>query len=360
MITTAETFLANLHKAEAVPALTIAWGEEAYYKDSILAALLAKIFPNIPETERSVIVFDQEVNFAALREAINTYPFFSGKNFIIIKEPKLLAKEKTAKESGGEKKKEGSKELLTILADIPDYTHVLCLCGKLDKRGIFYKNMSKSAVLAECSSLKSYSLKPWLEAQAASYGAKFTYQATALIMEYMSVTDTVPLLLLQGEIAKLAIYAGQRKSWTAEDVESIFSQLPEISGFALGNAISNCNIAKAMELLAVERKKGSGNFIPVLARVSFEIRRLCNIKELMQTGAGKEVIAAQLHMHPYAVQLMLTACRNFTLAQLKKTLVALAELNMQLRKGGRQWPRLEEIILNLLINKNRRGQKWEN
>lgn len=354
MLTTAEAFLTNLQKNIELPAVTIAWGEEAYYKDSILSALVARVFPGIPETERSLFTFDQDVNMAALQEAINTYPFFSGRNFVLLKEPKVLAKDKTGRESVGEKKKEDSKELAAILSDVPAYTNVLIMCGKLDKRSFFYKNASKFATLVECSSLKSYSLKPWLDAQAAQYGAKFSYQATALIMEYMSVTDTVPLLLLQGEIAKLALYAGKRKTWTPEDVDSIFSQLPEISGFALGNAISNHKLAKAMELLAVERKKGTGNFIPVLARVSFELRRLCNIKELMLSGAEKEQIAAQLHMHPYAVQLMQGACRNFTFNALKEALINLAQLNMELRKGGRQWPRLEEIIVQLLTSKKRR------
>jgi len=347
MVINADKFIGSLSSTENVPNLTIAWGDEAYYKDNIMSVLTDKVFSGVPEQDRSVVTFEQEVNFSALREGINTYPFFSGKNLVIIKDPELLDKEKKSDEGISEKRKKELQEFTEILADIPEYTHVICLCGKIDKRLVFYKTVSKIAAIVECTSIKSYSLKPWLDEQAASFGCRFEYQAAALIMEYMSVAENVPLLLLRGEIEKLAIYAGERKIWTVQDVETIFSQLPEVSGFALGNAISERNISKVLELLAVERKKGSGNFIPVLFRVSFEIRRLCKVRELIDAGERKDMIAAILKMHPYVVQLMIGTCQHFPLQALKDCLVQLAQINMDMRKGGRQWECLEETLLKL-------------
>ncbi len=345
MLITADKFISALSDGGVVPNLIIAWGDEAYYKDSIMSILTAKIFQEVPTQDRSIFTFEQEVNFSALREGINTYPFFSGKNFVIIKEPKLLDKEKKGDNGISDNRKKDLQEFTEILTDIPEFTHVVCLCGKIDKRLIFYKTISKIATLVECSSIKSYSLKPWLEEQAKSFGCTFEYQATALIMEYMSVTESVPLLLLRGEIEKLALYAGQRKIWTAQDVTEIFSHLPEVSGFALGNAISERKIAKVLELLAIEQKKGSGNFIPTLSRISFEIRRLCKVRELIDAGEKKDMIAARLKMHPYAAQLLTATCQKFPLNALKHCLISLAQINMDMRKGGRQWECLEEAIL---------------
>ena len=347
MVINADKFISALNSNEKIPNLTIAWGDESYYKDIIMSTLTGKVFAGVPEQDRSIVTFEQEVNFSALREGINTYPFFSGKNLIIIKEPELLDKEKKNAEGISDKRKNELQEFTEILSDVPEYTHVICLCGKIDKRLVFYKTISKIAVVVECTSIKSYSLKPWLDEQAASFGCRFEYQAAALIMEYMSIADSVPLLLLQGEIEKLALYAGDRKIWTAQDVAEIFSQLPEVSGFALGNAISERKISKVLELLAIERKKGSGNFIPVLFRVGFEIRRLCKVRELIDAGERKDMIAAILKMHPYAVQLMIATCQHFPLQALKHCLVQLAQINMDMRKGGRQWVCLEETLLEL-------------
>lgn len=346
MITTAEKFLKELKDSSSVPHLVIAWGDEAYYKDRIRENIEGFVFKDVAETDRSVQNFAQSFDLTALGEAINTYPFFSGSNFVVIKDPKLLEKERGDKVS--EKRKTELKAFTDVLSDIPEYTYVICLCEKVDKRQVFYKTLSAKGAVVECTSMKYYSLKPWLDSQAEKYGAKFDYQAEALIIEYMSVTDSVPLLLLEGEIEKLSVYAGTRKIWTAKDVENIFSQLPEVSGFALGSNISSHKLGKVLELLEVEKKKGSGNFIPVLARVSYEIRKLARVKEFMEKGYGKDRIAAELHMHPFAVDKTMEGCRRFKLRRLEGCLIALNDLNMQMRNGGRQWPRLEEILVTLL------------
>lgn len=348
MIITADRFLSALDSKEPVPNLIVAWGDEAYYKDAVKNAVEKAVCGDVPESDRSQQVFDGVVDFSALEESINTYPFFSDKNFIIIKDPLILGKEKGNSDKAGERRKDEIKRFAEILSTIPEYTYVLCLCGKLDKRLVFYKTVSKFAAVVECSSIRSYSLKPWLDEQAAKYGARFDYKATALIMEYMSVTETVPLLLLQGEIAKLAIYAGKRKIWTDKDVAQIFSSLPEISGFALGNAIREHRLSKVLELLSVEEKNDRNNFIAVLARISYEIRRLCRIKELTATGASKDMITAKLKMHPYAVQLYIQSCQKFSLRRLEKCLTDLNQMNMEMRLGGRQWPLLEENLVMLL------------
>ena len=348
MIITADKFLDLLEKKQPTPNLIVAWGEETYYKDAIKNAVEQAVCGDVPESDRSQQLFDGAVDFSALEEAVNTYPFFSDKNFIIIKDPQILGKEKGNQDKVSDSKKNDIKKFTDILAALPEYTYVLCLCGKLDKRLVFYKTVSKFAAVVECSSIKSYSLKPWLDEQAAKYGAKFDYKATALIMEYMSVTETVPLLLLQGEIAKLAIYAGKRKIWTDEDVAQIFSSLPEISGFALGNSIREHKLNKVLELLSVEQKNDRNNFIAVLARVSYEVKRLCKIKELMTTGASKDMITAKLRMHPYAVQLYMQSCQQFGLRRLEQCLTELNQMNMEMRQGGRQWPLLEESLVMLL------------
>lgn len=58
---------------------------------------------------------------------------------------------------------------------------------------------------------------------------------------------------LEREIEKIAL-AGNRKIWTADDVRQMFSQLPQVSNFALGRAIEERNLTLALELIAAERK----------------------------------------------------------------------------------------------------------
>lgn len=155
--------------------------------------------------------------------------------------------------------------------------------------------------MVECKSLKSYQLKPWLNEQAALRGCRFDYEASQTIMEYLSVTDNAPLLLLEQEIEKLSVYAGERKIWTKDDIEQTFAALPEVSRFALLNAIAEKKLGQTLELLGEERKHGN-TVLALCGLVSFQLRRLGRVKELLEGRASQAEIASELKAAPFAVK----------------------------------------------------------
>ncbi len=225
---------------------------------------------------------------------------------------------------------------------------------KLDKRSKFYKRMQTVAGIVESKSLKVYNLKPWLEQEAAKYGCQWDRGAAELIIEYMSDTENVPLVLLSKEIEKLYVYAGLRKSWTREDVGQIFAELPEVSAFALNNAIAEKRIASMLSLLALEEKRGT-NVLRISAMVSSQLRRLLQVKEMAEAGAGREEIASELKMHPFVVQKTMAQTRNFSIQSLEECLTGMARLNVELRKGGRRLRLLEELLIVLLRAESGKG-----
>lgn len=340
---TAAKFLKTVNK-DNLPHLVLGLGEEDYYKEELAHKLTAVLFGDLPEEERSAAIFDGKASLPEVQEAINTYPFFAGQNLVVLRNLQLLEGEAKAASAKTAKDRE---QLLQLLQDIPPYAYVLVLCNKLDKRTKLYSALSKSAAVVTCDSIKYYSLKPWLDEQAASYGARFDYKAIALISEYMSITETVPLSLLKQEIDKLAIYAGQRTQWTQEDVENIFADLPAASAFAVGNAVTEGRLVQFLELVALEKKKGT-NILPLVGGVTTALRRLCLLKELVEAGERPDALAAKLHMHPYVVKLNVAASQRFTLASLRHAMVELTQLNIKMRLGGRTFERLEEIVVELI------------
>lgn len=351
MNSTADVFLENLRKNPACPHVVIAWGEEEYFKKAVGKAFREKAFAS--GEEPTEWFFQRDFELEALREAINSVPFFGGQNWVVLEEPRILAdKEKMgSRKVGGKGKKKGPTSvegLIQLLTDVPDYAFVYCICGKLDKRQIFYKTLSKKAPMVECSPLRSYQLQPWLRNQAAAYGARFTPGAMERIQEYAAAADPVPLLFLEQEIRKIALYAGARKLWQAEDVDQMFSQLPEISGFALGNAVEERNLDKALVLLQEERKKNGEGLTILILRLYASLRRLLQVKELLGKGAGPETMAATLKLHPFAVKMALQHSRHFSAEALETGMIDLARLAAESRQGGRNWARLEEVLLALL------------
>ena len=348
--TTADVFLESLRKNPACPHVVVAWGEEEYFRKAVGRAFRQRAFA--PGEEPTGWSFQKDFQMEALGEAINTMPFFGGGNWVVIEDPRVLTEKAPARKTGtkGKGKKATPLEQFTeLLSDVPDYAYVFCLCTKLDKRQGFYKAMSRKAVVVECPTLRSYQLQPWLRSQADQYGARFTPDALNLIQEYASAADTVPLLFLQQEIAKIALYAGERKLWQAEDVAQMFSQLPEISGFALGNAVEERKLDKVLLLLKEERKNSGSDGITGLAmRLFASLRRLLQVKELVKQGARQDAIASTLKMHPYAVKLAMQHSNYFSEESLQNGMVQLARLTADSRQGGRTWSRLEEVLVTLV------------
>ena len=347
----AEKILEALSKREQIPNVLIIWGEEDYYKEKVAKAVLQATFADVDERDRAITVFDKELPFKELETAVNIYPFFSGKSMVVIKEPKIL---KQDKQQESEARKEQQLKLAELLSNVPDFCQVLCTVAKLDKRSKFYKTMLAVAGVVESKTIKSYNLRPWLEEQASLHGCSWDYGAAELVIEYMADADNVPLLLLTKEIEKLAVYAGTRKRWTRQDVEDIFSELPEVSIFALTNAIAERKTEEMLGLLALEEKRGT-NILKVCGIVASQIRKLWQVKELMETGKDKSAIATELKMHPFVAQKTMAQAAYFTTASLERCLMAIAKINMDLRKGGRRFAQLEEILIIFLSDNSDKG-----
>ena len=322
--------------------LLVVYGEEDYYRQQIVTALPEALFQGVDSADRAITSFDKDTDLNELASIINTYPFFSGQSLVVLKDEKLLAAK-----AESEARKQQLDKLADILSDIPDYCTVLVSASKLDKRTKLFKALKKTALMCECPSIKLNNLSQWLDGQAAAYGARWSFDAVGKIIEYLQPVDKIPLKLLQQEIAKLAVYAGERREWTAEDVESIFSALPEASSFAIINALGKRNLPEVLVLLAAEKKKGT-NVLPLCALITFKLRQMLQYLELSSRGFDYKGIVAELKLNPYVAKNLQREVRGFTAQALTKALLELAQLNIDLRKGGRDYARLEEILLQLL------------
>lgn len=364
MVISATGFLKKIDK-QKLNNLIVLIGDDAYYRDLINKKIVEKVYKDATDDEREIRVFDKKIDLNEVSATINTYPFFSGKSIVFLKDLQLLEpSKKSAKQSAetsvgkgkknktvtDKKKEEDLKKLLIILNDIPDYCTVCIYANKLDKRSKIYKTLAKNNEIIECESLKPSQVGRWLRDKGTELKISWEPSAINLIEEYMMVTDTVPLLLLSSEVEKMITYCYPNKRITKKAVEDIFSELPEVSRFALTNAISNKDIEKVLKILAFEKRKNV-QVIEILGIISYEIKKNLKVKELMERGCNKNSIVSKLKMHPYAVQMTMKSSENFSLEKLEKALLEITELNMDMRIGGRQYSKLEEILITLLTEK---------
>ena len=335
-----------------IPTVVCIVGEEPYYRDLARRTLLDAIFTDTPPDSRDISVFEEKTDMKKLDTLINTYPFFSGRTVILITDKELLnakaeAEGKKVKPSGKAKSKEPNlskqEQFQKMLGDVPEFCTVILQAEKMDGRQKFTKFLQKETVFVDCSPVDSRYLPAWLARQAEQRGGRLDRGAVQRIQEYLATVDNPPLQLLAAEVEKIAVFAGDRKNWTAADVDMLFSALPEIGVFALNNAITAKNTVLALQLLAEEQKKNT--YLPLLvAKLLTHLRSILVVKEGERLGRSASQIAAESRKAPFLITMWQREGTKFTEARLRIAIQALDTLAEEISLGGRQFDRLEEII----------------
>ena len=344
------------HKQLPPAQVLVLYGEEEDYHNSILAAIPDYLFADTAASDRSIESFEKDTNIAELAAVINTYPFFGGRSLVLVRDEGLWGKKPAKSKTDGEAEAESAaakkrlEQLTQIMTDVPEYCFVVISTKGLDRRTKFYKEIKDKALLCACDRLKLRDVQEWLHTQESLYGARFTPDAIGTLMSYLEpVSDDIPLGILRQEIAKLALYAGGRRQWTRQDVLDILAPLANPSAFAINNAIMGGKLEEALEILAIEAKRGTYNILPIIGMAASKLRQVLRYKELKRQGLDQKAIMDAIGVkNPYAYKYLAQDSRRFSEERVRQALIDMADLNSGLRRGGRSYSRLEEILLQLL------------
>ena len=323
--------------------LIVVLGEEDYYRKQIEAVIEDYVFQDIEPDSREVTVIEKNTDLREITAVINTYPFFCGQSLLILKDSKFFNLGKTP----SEERKQQLDKLAELLADIPDYCTVFISAAKLDKRTKLYKFFKSHALLCECEELKPYNAQPWLEKLAAKYGAHLTYDAKMRLLEYLAPVDNVPMAIMEQEFAKLAVYTNGRSPWTVDDLEAVWVDLPEVSNFKLCDFISEKKLPQVLEMLSVMKQR-KVPLILTCGLIDYHLRKLARFQELMQSSHDIIMVGKEMGLHPFIAKKMQQQCRNFSAASLIKAIIAVNQINLDSRGGGRKYEDLEDVMVQLL------------
>lgn len=313
------------------------YGEETYLSRQLEIQITEQLLP-ADERETNVIAFDSDPEPAALINIIDSAPFFGSKNVIVIRGTTLFKAKKD-----GEGPKMGNDDLLQIFSNMPPYSHVILISdSKVDKRKKLFKIVDKYGVVIECSPMKVRDVREWLHKQLADAGRKMDNQAMEHLLAILSLMPQISLGFMQNELDKIFLYTNATKSITKQDLQEILSSLPEVSVFAMIDAVCQKQTAKALVLLQEQLASGQ-HPLQIIALLARQVRMLCQAKEYSQVMSSQEV-AKQLGVPPFVGDKLIRQSTNFSFAVLKNTLVSLAEANCNFKLGSGII--LENIVIN--------------
>ncbi len=225
---------------------------------------------------------------SALNLSLQTLPFFGESKVIWFKNCNFLGEERTATAQAV------TDALNDFAATLKGFSwhgvRLLVSAEKIDKRKSFYKILEKLAVV---ENLNGWSVedKDWAEQAEVCAGRALAGLRKSIDDDSMrllvAMAGAEPRTLLN-EIEKLALYTGDRGEIRREDVQAIVTKSKQARAFALGDAVGDRDLPRALRCLDEEiwamRLDRQKSEIGLLYGLISKMRALIFLREMLHAG----------------------------------------------------------------------------
>ncbi len=225
---------------------------------------------------------------ARLREALQTLPFFGGTKTIWFRDCNFVGEDRVSE----------AQAVLDTMAEVArelaafqwSGVRLLVSAGRIDRRRTFAKTLEKIAAVEHYPGLSSED-RDWQEkaenlvvGEFKTLGKRADPEATSAFVEQVGANARQ----IASEAHKLAAYVGDRDRITLADVEAIVTRGRHARAFALGDAVGERQLGKALrhldeELWALRSDKQKSE-IGLLYGLIGKVRAMLLAKELVAEG----------------------------------------------------------------------------
>ncbi len=216
---------------------------------------------------------------------------------------------------------------LIAYLDRPSPKTVLCLAGeKLDQRTKLAIKLNSLGALFALEPPRPYEIGDWIRRRAQQRKLSIDADAAQLLGDLIGVD----LGALDMAVDKLAVYAGERSTITAEDVEAVVAPTKIDRIFKLTDAVGARDLGRAS--LQLRNALGGGESgLMVLSMIARQLRHLAQLKELQRDGVASAEIARRLGIRPSLVEPLAGQARRYDTAELCAALAAVREADVRLK-----------------------------
>lgn len=264
----------------------------------------------------------ERIKLQELVQQLQAVPFLASSRLIIIEN---LGKNKTVAE-----------EILERFDEVPESTIVVLYDPEVDKRGKYFKTLSKLPKAAEFKPLAPPALMRWMEEEVTKLGATIDRAATQELLNRCGDDQW----RLHGEITKLATHA---EKITKADVEELVETSEEQNIFAFLDSVMAGDLAASLS--GLERLQATGqNEMYILTMILWQLRQVLLAKFSGTSNSGE--LAKQAGLSPYAAGKAIALARKVDEARLKDMYTAAVDCEYGI-KTGKAKP--EELIEGLVM-----------
>lgn len=301
-------------------------GDDVYIRDSQRAEITDLV---VGDADRQLCVtqFDADAELADVLDELRTPPFLAPRRLVVVRDADDFVKTHR-------------KALEKLLQSPPSAATLMLIVAGWDARTRLAKLVQKIGQALDCSVPERGNLSRWLVKAAAKRHKKIAPDAAELMAEWIGRD----LAALNGEMEKLSLYVGERETITTEDVCAVVTASAGPMAFALTNAITDADGARALKALG-GMLQTRGDEFKTLGMISWHLRRALLAKELLAAGRPER----------QALPRIPTAQRSGFLAMLKRRSLAsfhrdfrrLIRADLAMKSGTSPAVALQQLVVRL-------------
>jgi DNA polymerase-3 subunit delta len=322
--------LAFLDRPRLQPLYVVHGDEDLLRRLALQAIRRAVLGPDDDGFSYSVHAGDK-ATFAAVMDELQTVPFFGERRLVVVENADPFVTRYRA-------------ILEKAVADLPD-TGVLVLDVRTWPSNTRLAKLVDQAATLSCKAPAASKLPPWCVQWAkVRHGKQLASPAAELLVELVGAD----MGLLDQELAKLAIYVGDRVRIDAEDVDRLVGRSRQENTWKIFDAIGAGQSAAALAILDRLLDQGEDP-MRILGAFSLQLRRLAQAARLALGGKPLGLALEQVGVPPFGIRACEQQLRHLGRERATQLYDWLLETDQGVKGGSQLPPRtlLERLVLRL-------------
>ena len=325
------TFIDKPPDAKKLWPVYVLHGDEDFLKRQVLSVLRKVVFGSEENEFGLSTQAGDKAEFAAVRSELETVPFLSPRRLVVIEAADPFVSQ--------------YRSALEKYVSKPAESGILVLDVKSWPSNTKLSKMVPSAGSIACNAPKPYQLTDWCAKRSATrYGKELSQSAARLLVDLVGAE----MGILDQELAKLAIYIGDKAKIDTEDVDCLVGSCREQDTWKIFEAIGGGRTKEALTVMDRLLEQGQDG-LRVLGAFSWQLRGLAKAGRLSQQGMPLAAAVGRAGFPPFKRTEVEQQLRHLGRRRLNRLYDWLLEANSGL-KGGSQLPGrtiLERLVVQL-------------
>ncbi len=337
----AKALFERLAKGQA-PAVVLLLGSDPYWRDLCRRKIEEALVPESAKEWALGRVSAEDADAAEVVARAQMRPMLAPRQVLFVGDVEAWAgsadEDKVAKKGDEDKLKKKLAALTAYFESPAPFTVLVLEAEKLDQRTRFAKLLGEHALVVE---LDAAGADPAALAGEMARGLGVELDPAAALALVEATAGRAARMAV--ELEKLACYAGESRRISAADVRSLVVAEGTAEVWELADLLASGERGRALEL--VDDLLGRGETAPgLVGALAWMFRKLVAASEL-PAGTNQFQAARQLGMRPASAQTAILHAHRLSRAQLRDSLVALAEADDKLKSASKD----ERGVMQFLV-----------